>query len=309
MKINLVSLQAARTSRLDSRRGSVLVEFAMVSFVLYLLLVVLLDLGRATLGSHTIQDAATVLANELARAPLPASMSFEEALRDDWVIQVIYDSEKLVIPITGNETQVELEEMYSRLPIVNQMLRPLMIHDELPGGEPVIRYPGALVSTPEGGYSVFIPQVVGRSWDGEFTGGYETIRFLPVMEELHDSVAEPDGHFAIDSQSPLAGFVNLRCNYPYQAGAMTAYYRNPDEPDVFGPKHAVQANDQNVSVQPGGELPPGYSLIGSGFGDEAAPYDGKYGLGFHYLGRKRVRPFRKLLSAQAAARREIVVPQ
>jgi hypothetical protein len=288
-----------------------MVEFAMVSFVLYLLFVVLLDLGRATLASQTIQNATDLLANELARAPLPASMTFDEAMEDEWVNSVIYDPRALVLEIGPGETQQSIDERFARLPVVNQMLRPLMVRDVLSSGVELIRYPGALVER-SGELSVVVPQIVSRDWGPDFVGGHEEIVFRQVMEEIHDPVNEPEGHFAITSGSDLAGFVNLRCNYPYQAAAMTAY---PGDSGVFGPENAAQADDSSVTVAPGGELPPGYTLAGDGLGANANPNGGEYGLGFHYLGTdsqgvpRKVRPYRKLIHMQAAARREIVVPE
>lgn len=301
-----------RRRRPQSRSGSVLVEFAMVSFLLYLLLVVLLDLGRATLAAQTIQEAATVLANELARAPLGASVSFEDAMADPWVNSVIYSPQALVLPLSGGETQVEIEAMFAQLPIVNQILRPLMIRDQLPGGGAALRFPGALVQTPQG-MTVLIPQVVAHAWSGDFTGGYESIQMRGVMEEVFDPATEADGHFAIDSGSVLSGVVNVRCNYPYQAAAMTGYYKGPG---AFGLKHAVLADDTQVTGAGGGEpdLPPGFSFAGGDQGGASSPYGGKYGLGSHYVGQtegtgRKVRPYRRLLSAQGAARREVIVPE
>ncbi|MFT7667348.1 MAG: hypothetical protein ACI8X5_000027 [Planctomycetota bacterium] len=293
-----------RTRGARPRRGSVLVEFAMVSFLLYLLLVVLLDFGRATLAAQTIQDASTVLANELARAPLPATMTFEEAMADDYVNSVIYDPNSLVMSFGAGATSQEIDLAFAALPIVNQMLRPLMYREESDSGGVLYRYPGALVASPDG-LTVFVPKVVDRDWSGQQTGGFETIVFRPVMEEIHDPAIAPNGHFAINSGSSLAGFVNLRCNYPYQAAAMTA--NHPDE-GVFGPLHAVQASDAAVQIAPGGELPSGYSLVAAGASEIGSPYAGQFGLGFHWVGTKKVRPFRKLLSVQAAARREVIVP-
>lgn len=286
----------------------------MVSFALYLLFVVLLDLGRASLATQTVQGASSVLASELARAPLPATFSFDQAMTDPRVTQSIYDPEALVLVIAPGETQQQIDARFAQLPIVNQMLRPLMFRDALPDGTSVIRYPGALVSTPGGGLSVFIPEVVDRAWDGNAEGGFEQIVFRPVVEEVHDPNAAPNGHFPINSGSALAGFVSVRCNYPYQASAMTGYYA--ETPGVFGPNHAAEADDSRVIVAAGGELPMGYDLVIDGLSDTGTPYDGRFGLGFHYLGRdeanaspRKVRPFRKLLSVQAAARREIIVPQ
>ena len=288
-----------------SRRGAVLVEFALVSFAIYLLFVVLLDLGRASLASQTVQGAAKLAAQELARAPLPATMTFDEALQDPRVTTSIYDETKLVVNIGGLDAG-QVDDLFATFPIVNQALRPLMINDALSDGTPVLRYPGALVQGPQG-FTVFIPQVVDRNWS---SGGVETIRFRPVLEEVREPGT--DGHFAIDSGSFLAGFVNVRVNYPFQAGAMTAYDPNPA---ASGPASAALADDSLVTVAPDGALPDGYSTVVAGLPPIGSPYAGTYGLGMHYVGTspgtgaRRVRPFRKLLSFQHPARREVIVPE
>jgi hypothetical protein len=290
-----------------SRRGSVLVEFAMVSFVLYLLFVVLLDLGRASLAGQTVQGAAKLAAQELARAPLPATFTFEQALADPRVTASIYDEGALVVPIAGLDA-AGVDAVFAGLPVVNQALRPLMIDDVLPDGTQVLRYPGALVSRPQGGYTVFVPQVTDRDWS---SGGAETLRFRPVLEEVRAPGSA--GHFGIDSGGFLAGFVNVRVHYPFQAGTMTAY---DPSPGASGPASAALAEDGAVTVEPGGDLPSGYATVSPPASGEGSVYAGTYGLGAHYLGPapggqgpRRVRPFRRVLSGQHAARREVIVSQ
>jgi hypothetical protein len=285
----------------------VLVEFAMVSFVLYLLFVVLLDLGRASLAGQTVQGAAKLAAQELARAPLPANLTFEQALEDPRVTASIYDEAALVVPIAGLDA-AGVDAVFAGLPVVNQALRPLMIDDVLPDGTQVLRYPGALVSRPQGGYTVFVPRITDRDWS---SGGVETLRFHPVLEEVR--VPGSAGHFALGSGGFLAGFVNVRVHYPFQAGTMTAY---DPSPAASGPASAVLADDGAVTVEPGGDLPPGYATVTPPASGEGAVHAGTYGLGAHYIGpapggqgARRVRPFRRLLSGQHAARREVVVSQ
>lgn len=276
-------------------------EFALVSFALYLLMVVLLDLGRGTLAAQTIQGAADVLVQELARAPLPATADFSEALEHPYVKSSIFDEELLVVVLDASlQTPAQIDAHFAAMPIVNQMLRPLMISDVLPGGSgaPVLRYPGALVQTPSGGYTVFVPIVEDRQWTGQNTLGFEDIRWSRVVEEVTPNAVS---HFPINSTGHLAGFVNLRINYPYQAAAMSAYH--PDDA-VYGPEHVVIANDGAVTES--NSLPSGYSAVGATNPAQASIYSGKYGLGHHFAVGERVRPYRKVLSAQAAARREVI---
>ena len=116
--------------------------------------------------------------------------------------------------------QVESDQIGARYE--NQVLRPLMFRETLPGlNLEVLRYPGAIVETGAGQYTVLIPQVTARDW-GPTPGGAETISWLPVVEEVKaDPAAE--GPFSILSTSEFRGVVNLRFNYPYQAAAMSAF--------------------------------------------------------------------------------------
>ena len=66
--------------------GGVLVEFALVSLVLYLMVAAGFALGRATSMSQTAQDVARLAARELALYPLAAGASFEDALADREVL-------------------------------------------------------------------------------------------------------------------------------------------------------------------------------------------------------------------------------
>jgi hypothetical protein len=50
-----------------------------------------------------------------------------------------------------------------------------------------------------------------------------------------------------------------------------------------------------MNLAPGGKVP----------GSEVGPYAGEYGLGRLYSASKTIRPFRKLLAAQAIFRREV----
>ena len=271
-------------------------EFAMVSFVLYLLMVVLLDLGRASLATQTIQSAADVFATELARAPVGATLTFEEALdeQDGYVSKTIFDEDHLVIVLEGGlGTQSGLDSYFAGLPIVNQILRPLMIRDTLQDGNetPVLRYPGAILQKDgsESGYTVRIPRV--EYPDPGLDLSETVLEWLPVIQEVLPGPGAPS-NFPIDSPGPFPGYVNVRVHYPYQAAAMSA----------FDEGYIVTGEDGAVSVS--ASLPDGLSLPGWLEEDEPGPYAGPYGLGHHYAFLKKVRPYRRVLSIQAAARRE-----
>lgn len=286
------------------RRGSVLVEFSLVAFVLYLLMVVVLDLGRGSLAVQTTQGAVDVLAQELARAPIDATSSFEEALATSYVKERIYDPTKLVVKVSEcGTTQQEIDDYFARLPLVNQMLRPLMFRDTLFTDPPVevFRYPGAVVKVvgaPGDTYTVLVPIVDSRSTSsGSF--GVETIHCVPVVEEVLPS-DDLESHFSIIASSPFAGLVNVRINYPFQASAMSAF-----DPDAYpsGPASAFGADDGSVQDQ---GLSGDFSYVNPPDSGPSGPNSGRYGLGSHYAFLKKVRPYRKVISVQAAARREVI---
>jgi hypothetical protein len=272
----------------------VLVEFALIAFALYLLVASVIEMGRAVLAAQVIQGAADTMARELAIAPLGATLRFQEALATPYVRARIFDERHLVVDLNEHPPGPALDAHFSVLPIVNQMLRPVMIMDELPSGAPVLRYPGALVQTssPAGDsyISVLVPRVIARD-----AQGVETIDWLPVIEEILPA-DDPSSHFGIDAPiRAFRGLASVRVNYPYQAATLSAY-------TGFGIGTIVIADDGGVSDT---GIPSGSTLIGGG-GNDASPYAGTYGLGRHYalLG-QAVRPFRKLLAAQAVRRREV----
>ena len=51
------------------RRGSVLVEFALIALILYLILAATIEFGRALMAAQLLQQAADIAAREVARTP------------------------------------------------------------------------------------------------------------------------------------------------------------------------------------------------------------------------------------------------
>ena len=68
--------------RARSRGGSILLEFALVSIVLYVMLAGMLSFGRMYYSIQTAQMAADMAARELSRMPLAATSTFEQ-VRDN----------------------------------------------------------------------------------------------------------------------------------------------------------------------------------------------------------------------------------
>ena len=285
------------TSRRAAQRGAVIVEFAFVAFLLYLFLATIVDFGRLFYTANAVQDAARVTARELSVIPLPAEMTLAQALADPQVRQRVYQPEHLVIDLDDIPGGLSLEEFQDSLPVLNQTLRPLMIFQKV-GGRRLLRYPGALLvdpSTPSG-LSVGIPYVVGRD-----ANGVETIRWVPVVEEIRNPAFPGASPFSLDTPNGMAqrGLVAVRINYPYQASMLSAYQESPAGPLEPNVSFRVRADDGAVTqlgAAPG-------ALAGGSV--EAGPYAGAYGLGRLYVAGEEVRPVRKLLSAQAIFRREV----
>jgi hypothetical protein len=284
-----------RDPKRTRRSGSVLVEFALIALVLYLILAATLEFGRALFGAQVLQQAADTAAREIARTPgLPAvgtltdwkDPSNQNAAFNTTVIkQTLYDEQFTVVgPIPSNGL-----DYFSDKPLLNRLLAPLMIRDT---DRNLLYYPGALVTDTNmpSGYHVEIPIV-------SYAGGTETIvKSVRIVEEiLPDPNADPtnsdNSPFSLVSTlSPPSnrGIVALRINYPFQAATMSATAPNPAWPP-----------------------PPNFNYIdvpASESGEAAGTYAGPNGLGNQLVFAKNVRPFRRLMSAQAIYRREVFGP-
>ncbi|MGO9601247.1 MAG: TadE/TadG family type IV pilus assembly protein [Isosphaeraceae bacterium] len=276
------------------RRGSVLVEFALIALILYLILAATVEFGRALMAAQLLQQAADIAAREIARTPgLPVVGTLTDwenpsdtnaAFNNPLVVQTIFDPQYLVVDI-GNGL-----DYFNDKPILNRLLAPLMIPDYANG---FLRYPGALVanSSMPSGYTVQIPVVT-------YSGGVEHIgAMLPVVEEiLPNTSIGPNSSYSSDN-SPfclvaanvapqLRGTVALRINYPFQAASLSATAPSSNWPP-----------DPNFNyIHPSdGTTTPG-------------TYSGPNGLGDQLVFATNVRPYRRLISAQAIYRREVLGP-
>jgi hypothetical protein len=267
-----------------ARAGGILIEFALVSFVLMFVFGIILDFSRALHGNQVLQQAADLMARELARTPLPVGFTFEQALADPGVRFKLYDERYLVIDL--DNLPAELGGSLDNLPLVNQQLRPLMIYDRV-GGKNLLRYPGA-VPNPNGSSSY--PQYV--IYLVSYQNGVEVIdpnNTVPVVEEIRPNVKDPStGSFSLTSSGANPGFVQLRINYAFQAAALSNFQRDANNPFEPG-QPVIQASDP-ISLQPG----------------QTPLYSGPEDLGQQYAWAKTVRPYRKVLSGQAIARRELL---
>jgi len=301
MRYNLDSKLASRRRPFLSRRGQALVEFAIVSFVLYFLFAGILTFGHLLYCAQSLQPAADVAASELARVPLPATASFYDALYspDPAYSQVrsqVFDSQYLRRNLNSIPAGETLADWVKTWPIVNQMLVPLMIVDTDDVGDQFLWYPGAVQGTDSSGRSVScIALVTGRQ-----ASGAENIEWAPVIEQAEQPDATT-GFDAFNVQSSYRGLVALKINYPYQSATMSAYPAQttwPPQPN--GP--AIQAQDGSVTVV---SNPIGFTPSSGDGGSLDPTYSGPYGLGGQQAWLTTVRPFRRTISAQAVARREV----
>jgi hypothetical protein len=283
-------------ARPTRQRGAVLVEFGFIAFLMYLLLAVTVDFGRLFFTAQAAQSAANVAAREIGVIELPPDMTLEQALQDPQVQARVYQPEHLVIDLDNIPLGMTLSQFYDTLPVLNQMLRPLMIFDTT-GGRRLLRYPGALLGDPTtpSGFTVGIPFVEGRD-----AQGVETIRWLPVLEEIRNSNFPLESPFSETTPAamPQRGLVAIRINYPYQAAMLVGHRSGAT---------ATTPNMANHNEADPGSVVELNSAPGTVLGDtgEAHPYGGQYGLGRMKAYGKDVRPFRKVMSFPAIFRRQV----
>ena len=300
-------------------RGSVLAEFALLSFVIWLLLAGILEIGRALTAQQLLQHAARTIGREMARLPLPANATFETAVASSAFRSNVLDDRFLVVdsdllarcgvPDFGQAGhQAGLDALFWERPVGNRLLRPLMIFD-VRGDEQMMRYPGALLTrnTPPGPacgegsrFTVGIAEVNSAA---------DEVTWHPVVE--NSSSAFVAGTLRRDFALAEGGWVGLRINYPFQSAGLLAAERSPASDPTTGraTQRFVSADrtlsDVNLDAL-GGEFAPSR--------EDGGVYAGLRGLGRLYsapdaAGNSRaVRPYRRLLSAQAGFRREIFLP-
>jgi hypothetical protein len=315
-----------------ARCGQSLVEFALVALVMYMILAAILTFGHALYVAQGLQQAVDLGAREISRTPLPAISTFEDALTDDDVREKIFDDAWLVIDLeafyTANPGGNIFTDLVPSMPVLNQQLATVMIVDrpDFNGdGTPdewLLRYPGALltrntpviapvnVTYPPGvatGYVVGIPVVSSRAVDG-----VETIRWVRVVEEIENN-SNPDPFSLASDQR---GIVALRINFPFQSASMSSFRHDetaadfPFEATIGRPNAADDGGV--VELNPGDR--PGDLTTAPLEGPEvyAGTYGGQYGLGAQgalgsqaMTGGRPVRPYRRVISAQAIYRREV----
>jgi Flp pilus assembly protein TadG len=267
----------AARGRFRTRRGSVLVEFAFIAIILYLLLAGIIEFGRGMFAAQVIQQAADAAARELSRTPMPPTgilTGDTGILRTNAAAKQIYDEQFLLVDKATIPANQSLADFFIDKPLLNRLLMPLMINDTVNN---MYRYPGRIVddATVTGGKTVVIDLIQYQN------GGETVINTVPVVEEIASDATNADvcpfNLLATGLPAGQRGFIALRINYPFQAATMGSFQ---------GPREA--------------QMPTTTDEAGD-FG----PYTGDSGRGKLFIAGRDVRPFRKVLSAQAIFRREI----
>ncbi len=321
-----------KPTRPQSRSGQSLVEFAVVALVMYMLLAAIVTFGHMLYVAQGLQSAADLAAREMSRtnfnAVNPVSsqpLTFEDVtttqvgLADNDLFRTnVYDEAWLVIDLDKFYAEHPggsvFEILVPQMPPVNQQLAVLMIVDRpliappetigpfgevLPPGPPVLRrflrYPGALLprqsaiqppsSSPNYPSSVLTEFKVEIPLVDE-TGAVTSV--VDVIEEIR-AIDDPVSPFSV-SHPRFRGIVALRMNYPFQSASMSSFRRNPEgpfEPTIGNP----------VTTDDDADVGPGEVYSGT--------HGGTNGLGVQGALGQRVRPFRRVISAQAIYRREI----
>ncbi len=319
-----------------SRRGQALVEFAIVSLVVYLLLAAVLTFGQLLYSAQGLQQTVDVAAREISRTPLPAaqipsstaSITLDHVLYDDVSVSAnsyltpfrkqVFDDNLLVLNIdssasTTGEVTYNSGHPIGDFPIVTQQLLPLMVFDQV-NGQQVLRFPGAVFTSTSGttqspaginysGYVVRIPIVNTAS-----SGAQTFVAWLYPLEAILDSSQPPTDAFAVNAstQSGLSGVVALRINYPYQSASMSGFVppTNPASPPgpPANPVVPVPADDTITFPNPPGV---GAPVVTSLPGFDYDTNGGAYGLGQQGAFATKVRPYRSVISPQAIYRREV----
>jgi hypothetical protein len=291
-------------------RGAVLTEFAVLGFVVWLLIAGVLEIGRALTVQQLLQHASRTMAREMSRLSLAADLSFTDAFQTLEFRRNVLDPGFLVIDTdlltrcghadfgeVGHEA--DLDELFRARPIGNRLLRPLMIADRR-GDERMLRYPGALLlrnDTPGVDCDDGSRYGIGIA---KLDSGAGTVTWHGVVE----SHSAPTRGFALEA----GGWVGLRVNYPFQSAGLLA-------------AEATGVSDSRTGLENQRLVDADVPLVDEGFiamqgtlepsDAEGGVYAGLRGLGRLYsipdaAGSPRaVRPYRRLLSASAGFRREV----
>ncbi len=274
--------------------GAALAEFAVVAILVWVLLAGILDFGRAMAAQQILQNAAGSAARERSLRELPAQAGFvpvgRDAIFDDGFLVVGPD---LLARCGLDPEALSFDSVAEVMRIggagsLNRLLLPLWIRDEI-GEIPVLRYPGAVLqrATPVAGcetgsqYTVRIPEV----------GPTGSLVWSNVVEPLRMDDRPDPFRFPSPTEPGEGAWAAIRVQYPFQAAGFQAWRDGA----------MVETTEPQADAPPDGLTP----IVSS---QEGGAYAGRLGLGVLYSMGREVRPFRRVLSARAAFRREVFAP-
>jgi hypothetical protein len=323
-----------------------LVEFAVISLAVYLLLAAVLTFGQMLFCDQTLQQAADLAAREISRTPLPADAKFRDdnnttndVVHHPDVCHRIFDERYLVLKIDPDSNPITFNGGHpiGDFPPVNQQLLPLMIYQPglsrvhlladgsvirtgRPFQEAVLHYPGAVfadpnpdstLNPPASGLLVRIPVVSATSPQLTPDSPHVTVVPETTISWLRVMEEIPSSH--ADDRSPFQvssrqrGVVALRFNCPYQSASMSGYRKtDPSTTPASQPTPRVPIVAGDASSVSGLPADVGEPVVSD---LDFGPYAGAYGLGRQAAWGHIVRPYRSVFSAQAIYRREVFSSQ
>src|SRR4030095_6806101 len=113
---------------IQGERGAALVEFALVSLVLYLLLAGTIDFGRLLFDANEVREVARAAARERPLAPIRANATFEYALTCDAeadpnclvdLRRRVFDPACLVVDLDDPAVSTDPDGFFAHMPGVN----------------------------------------------------------------------------------------------------------------------------------------------------------------------------------------------
>ena len=307
--------------------GAVLVEFAIVALVLYLMIATVMTYGSALWVGQNLQQVVDVGAQEIARLPLPVDAELGLSLeRGSAAVEYaadradfrgeIYDERHLVITPLQLAGRRLLEYADEELPLINRLLISLLIWDPGYGDDGAWRYPGTIVRNTERDVDSVLVPIVDNSAG--------TIRWVAPVEEIQVDHDDDDGTPAIGPfslvQPPpddlpvnfIAGVVALRVNYPFQSAAMSSFRRSSEGDDEPNLDLVIAADDSDLTPA---ALSRYALVVGENEYVDGRPntHAGRFGLGRQIalpwnrdgIRQYGVRPYRRVISTQAVYRREV----
>ncbi len=328
----LIASEGTRRRRRD-RRGSVLVEFAMIALVTSMLLAATLSFGVILCKSNVAQEAADFAAQELARMPLNPINTINPGNDSGYLDDVLYsassdsavtavrtqlfDEQYLFRPLSGGTT---LYQDANNWPMLNRLLMPMMIYDpdRSDSTTQTYRYPGAVVTNNATGHTtVLVPLLIQRGTQGE------TIEWHRPVEEIKypDGSGGYTGQFSLIATSTANGFtpgvVALRIYCPVQTAMIS--FQPPATDAEGGPApngtYVNQADDAAVTATDPYGLMQQYTLAPAVLSNPGTD-SGEYGLGYFLSplptlegsAPGAVRPYSHTAIGQGIYRREVFGP-